>query len=202
MSRHWCYTARMPKLYIIAGPNGAGKTTFAKEFLPHYAKCTNFVNADLIALGLSPFSPSTVSIKAGKLLLKEIDNFIAHKVDFAFESTLSGKTYIGLIKEARSKGYFVHIVFLWIPSMYLAKERIKQRVKQGGHHVPDVDVKRRWTRSLKNFFELYMPLADTWDIFDNSGVDPGLVVKSNEKGLQILNKSLYQQWMKLEVDND
>ncbi len=181
----------MPKLYIIAGPNGAGKTTFAKEFLPNYANCSNFVNADLIALGLAPFSPSSVNIKAGKLLLSEIDNFIVHKADFAFETTLAGKTYVNLIKEAKSKGYFIHIFFLWIPSLQLAKERIKQRVKQGGHHVPDADVKRRLNRSLKNFFDLYMPLADAWDIF-NSEAKPELVVKSNEKGVQILDKKLYK----------
>lgn len=192
----------MPKLYIIAGPNGAGKTTFAKEFLPNYAKCSNFVNADLIAAGLSPFSPSNVNIKAGKLLLAEIDNFMAHKVDFAFETTLAGKTYINLIKEAKSKGYHVHILFLWIPNIQLAKERIKQRVKQGGHHVPDADVKRRLDRSLKNFFDLYMPLADGWDIFDNSTMKPVLVVKSNEKGLKVFDKGLYQYWMNLEVKHD
>jgi predicted ABC-type ATPase len=186
----------MPKLYIIAGPNGAGKTTFAKEFLPNYAKCANFVNADLIALGLSPFSPSHVNIKAGKLLLTEIDNFIKSRVDFAFESTLAGKTYVNLIKEAKSKGYFIHIFFLWIPNIYLAKERIKQRVKQGGHHVPDEDVERRLDRSTKNFFGLYMPLANAWDIFDNSGLKPALIVKSNEKGLQIFDKDLYQHWIK------
>jgi len=186
----------MPKLYIIAGPNGAGKTTFAKEFLPNYAKCPNFVNADLIASGLAPFSPSNASIKAGRLLLAEIDNYICQRSDFAFESTLAGRTYVNLIKEARSKGYFVHIFFLWIPGMSLAKERIKQRVKQGGHHVPDLDVQRRLDRSLKNFFNLYMPLADAWDIFDNSAMKPVLIAKLNEKGLQILNKSLYQQWIK------
>ena len=114
----------MPKLYVIAGPNGAGKTTFAKEYLPHYAKCSNFVNADLIAMGISPFSPAAASIKAGKLLLKEIDRFISYKEDFAFETTLAGKAYINLIKEAKSKGYSVHILFLWIPSLQLAKERI------------------------------------------------------------------------------
>ncbi len=182
----------MPKLYIIAGPNGAGKTTFAKEFLPSYAKCSNFVNADLIALGLSPFSPAQVSIKAGKLLLGEIDNFIIRKMDFAFETTLAGRTYINLIKEVKSKGYSVHIFFLWIPSEDLAKQRIKQRVKQGGHHVPDADVKRRLRRSLKNFFNHYSPLVDGWDIFDNSGSEPKLVVKSNEKGFQIIDKELYR----------
>ena len=185
----------MPKLYIIAGPNGAGKTTFAKEFLPHYAKCPNFVNADLIAMGIAPFSPAAASIKAGKLLLNEIDQFISRNVDFAFESTLAGKTYVHLIKEAKSKGYSVYIFFLWIPSMQLAKERIRQRVKQGGHHVSDADVKRRLDRSLSNFFGLYMPLADAWDIFDNSGMEPILIVKSNEKGLQIFDKALYQRWV-------
>ena len=186
----------MPKLYIIAGPNGAGKTTFAKEFLPNYAKCSNFVNADLIAMGISPFSPEAANIKAGRLLLKEIDQFISNKDDFAFETTLAGKTYINLIKEAKSKGYSVHILFLWIPSLQLAKERIKQRVKQGGHHVPDEDIKRRLERSLKNFFDLYMSLADSWEIFDNSAAKPAPIVKFNEKGLQVIDKELYQQWDK------
>ena len=186
----------MPRLYIIAGPNGAGKTTFAKEFLPHYAKCQNFVNADLIASGLAPFSPANASIKAGKLLLAEIDSFISRKVDFAFETTLAGKAYVNLIKEAKLKGYHVHIFFLWIPSLSLAKERIKQRVLQGGHHVPDIDVQRRLERSLNNFFSLYNSMADAWDFFDNSGMKPLLVAKSNEKGLQILNQTLYQQWVK------
>ena len=186
----------MPKLYIIAGPNGAGKTTFAKEFLPHYARCSNFVNADLIAMGIAPFSPAAASIKAGKLLLREIDQFISRNIDFAFETTLAGRTYIHLIKDARSKGYSVHIFFLWIPNMHLATERIKQRVRQGGHHVPDADVKRRLDRSLSNFFSLYMPLADAWDIFDNSAAKPVLVVKSNEKGLQVFDTKLYQQWAK------
>jgi predicted ABC-type ATPase len=186
----------MSKLYIIAGPNGAGKTTFAKEFLPSYAKCSNFVNADLIALGLAPFTPSQVSIKAGKLLLNEIDNFISRKADFAFETTLSGKAYVNLLKEAKSKGYFIHIFFLWIPSEDLAKQRIKQRVKQGGHNVPDADVKRRLGRSLKNFLNLYSSLADAWDIVNNSGPEPEWVVKFNAKGLQILDKDLYKDLIK------
>ncbi|MCC6759077.1 MAG: zeta toxin family protein [Candidatus Omnitrophica bacterium] len=192
----------MPNLYIIAGPNGAGKTTFAKEFLPKYAKCNNFVNADLIAMGISPFSPSTASVKAGKLLLKEIDQFIGRRDDFAVETTLAGKTYVNLIKEAKAKGYSVYIFFLWIPSLKLATERIKQRVKQGGHHVPDADVKRRLERSLGNFFSLYMPLADAWDIFDNSADEPRLIVKYNEKGLQILDRALYKQWTNLGAKHD
>lgn len=181
----------MPKLYIIAGPNGAGKTTFAKEFLPHYARCSNFVNADLIALGLAPFSPANAGIKAGKLLLAEIDNFIAHKVDFAFESTLSGKAYVSLFKKAKAKGYVITIFYLSIPDDKLAQERINQRVKEGGHHVPAVDIKRRFDRSWKNFINLYMPLARSWFLFDNAGLKPVEIAKCDHGKIKVLNKFLY-----------
>jgi len=162
----------MPKLYIIAGPNGAGKTTFAKKFLPEYARCPNFVNADLIAQGLAPFSPSKVSIKAGRLLLGQINEFIHKKEDFAFETTFAGRSYLSLIKGVKRRGYSVHVFFLWIPSVKLAQERIKQRVKEGGHDIPVEDIKRRFNRSQKNFFELYQSVCDSWIIFDNSGAKP------------------------------
>ena len=183
----------MPRLYIIAGPNGAGKTTFAKEFLPHYAKCSNFVNADLIALGLSPFSPSLVSIKAGKLLLGQIKEFIHAKFDFAFESTLSGKAYISLIKEVKSKGYIVTVFFLWIPDVKLARERIKQRVKDGGHDVPFEDVKRRFQRSKLNFLKLYEPLCDSWILFDNSESKPREISCKEYVGLSDLNNQFFKE---------
>ncbi len=183
----------MPKLYIIAGPNGAGKTTFAKEFLPKYAHCANFINADLIALGLAPFSPSKVQIKAGKLLIEQINLFLRDKVDFAFESTLSGRTYISLLKEAKDSGYAITIFYLTIPSDKLAQERIKQRVKEGGHHVPTVDIKRRFDRSWRNFFNLYMPLAQSWFLFDNAGLEPVEIAKCDQGNIKILNKFLYQE---------
>ncbi len=122
----------MPKLYIIAGPNGAGKTTFAKEFLPHYAQCSNFVNADLIAMGIAPFSPAAASIKAGKLLLNEIDRFMSHRDDFAFETTLAGKTYIKLIEEAKSKGYSVHIFFYGYQVCSLLKNGLSNGLNKAG----------------------------------------------------------------------
>jgi len=187
----------MPTLYIIAGPNGSGKTTFAKEFLPYYAKCSNFVNADLIALGLSPFSPASVNIKAGKLLLKEIDQFIAHKVDFAFETTLSGKAYISLFKEAKAKGYRITVFYLSIPSNKLAQERVKQRVKEGGHHVPIVDINRRFNRSWQNFINLYMPLTDSWLLLDNSMLKPIEVAKCDHGKVEVLNKFLYKELMEV-----
>jgi predicted ABC-type ATPase len=181
----------MSKLYIIAGPNGAGKTTFAKEFLPHYAKCPNFVNADLIASGLSPFSPSAVNIKAGKLLLGQVKEFIHQKADFAFESTLSGRSYVSLIKDVKRKGYSVTIFFLWIPDVKLARERIKQRVKAGGHDVPFEDVKRRFQRSRVNFLKLYGPLCDSWILFDNASGKPKEIVQKDRGGVKILNKEYY-----------
>lgn len=181
----------MPKLYIIAGPNGAGKTTFAKEFLPNYAKCSNFVNADLIALGLSPFSPSSVNIKAGKLLLGQVKGFIRQKVDFAFESTLSGRSYVSLIKDVKRGGYSVTIFFLWIPDVKLARERIKQRVKDGGHDVPYEDVKRRFQRSRHNFLKLYEPLCDSWLLFDNSSGKPEEIAQKDQGRVKIINKGYY-----------
>ena len=155
-------------VYIIAGPNGSGKTTFAKEFLPNYAKCPNFVNADLIAQGLSPFSPQQVAIKAGKLVLQQIKEYTERNVDFGFETTLAGRTYLRHFLGLKEKGYKLHLFFLWIPSSQLAIARIKDRVAQGGHHIPSKDVKRRFERSLVNFFNMYRPSIDTWLLFDNS----------------------------------
>ena len=182
----------MPKLYIIAGPNGAGKTTFAKEFLPNHAHCSNFVNADLIAAGLSPFSPSSVSIKAGKLLLAQIQEFLGQKADFAFESTLSGRTYVSLIKKIKKLGYSVTVFFLWIPDIKLAHERIKQRVKSGGHDVPFDDVKRRFERSRNNFIKLYEPLCDAWVLFDNSARRYAEISRGEKGKVIIFNPSFHK----------
>ena len=123
-------------LYIIAGPNGSGKTTFARKFLPDRTDCTQFINADLIAQGLSPFSPVVAAMKAGRLVLKEIEELSGKGLSFAFETTLSGKTYISLLNKLRNRGYRIHLFFLWIPSSILALERIKERVKSGGHDAP------------------------------------------------------------------
>ena len=181
----------MPKLHIVAGPNGSGKTTFAREFLPKYAQCSNFINADLIAMGLSPFKPAQVQLTAGKILLKQVDDMLHNRKDFAFESTLAGKTYVRLIKEAKALGYTVHIYYLWIPSADLAKERIKQRVKQGGHHVPSVDVDRRYPRSLSHFLDVYGPMVDSWEIFDNAEGEPRVIAKRDEKSLMIVDEEMY-----------
>ncbi|MBW2016860.1 MAG: zeta toxin family protein [Deltaproteobacteria bacterium] len=164
--------------YIIAGVNGSGKTTFAKEFLPFEARCINFVNADLIAEGLAPFRPENAAIKAAKIMIQQIDECIRKEESFAFETTLSGRRYIRKIKEMKAKGYDVVIYFLKLASVDLAIERVKMRVLQGGHNVPEKDIKRRFDRSWNNFEHVYKPLVDAWVVFDTSSYPPIIVDKS------------------------
>lgn len=183
-------------VYIIAGPNGSGKTTFAVKFLPVYANCPNFINADLIARGLSPFSPGAAAIKAGKLMLEQIHEFVEMKADFAFETTLSGKLYVKLFESLKEKGYKIQIFFLWVPDVELVLSRIKSRVAQGGHDVPTNDVLRRFNRSIRNFFKLYRPLADSWMLFDNSGIIPILIAEGRNGKLKIVNETTYENIIK------
>jgi predicted ABC-type ATPase len=158
-----------PRCIIIAGPNGAGKTTFAREFLPKDAGVVHFVNVDLLAAGLSPLKPQLAALNAGKLFLGELDRLAKSRLDFAFESTLSGLIYLSRIKRWRAAGYRIEIIFLRLASVQLALRRIAARVKQGGHDVPRADVMRRFTRGWKNFETAYKPLADAWTVYDNSG---------------------------------
>lgn len=164
-----------PRCVIIAGPNGSGKTTFAREFLPKDAAVINFVNADLIAGGLSPFRPELAALAAGRLVLKELDRLFAARADFAFESTLSGTGYVGRLRRWKATGYRVEIVYLRVTSPQLSIRRIAARVKQGGHDVPTRDVLRRFDRSWTNFETVYRALADAWTVYDNSGTEPRLV---------------------------
>jgi len=182
----------VPKnVYIIAGPNGSGKTTFAKMFLPDYVECPNFVNADLIAQGLAPFAPRNAAIKAGRLVLRQIHEFAERGSDFAFETTLAGKSYATLFSALKKKGYALHLFFLWIPNPELAIERIKDRVREGGHHVPAEDVRRRFVRGLDNFFKLYEPLLDSWVLFDNSGTKPLLIAKKRNDHTEVVYEELF-----------
>ena len=164
-----------PRCIIIAGPNGAGKTTFAREFLPKDARVVHFVNADLLAAGLSPLNPDLAALNAGKLFLKELDRLAKARVDFAFESTLSGLTSVSRLKRWKAAGYRIEIIFLRLASPQLALRRIAARVKQGGHDVPRADVLRRFVRGLENFEAAYKPLADAWKVYDNSSDQPQLL---------------------------
>lgn len=165
---------RLSRCIIIAGPNGAGKTTFAREFLPREA-VIHFVNADLLAAGLSPLKPALAALSAGRLFLAELDRLAAARQDFAFESTLSGLTYASRLKRWKSEGYQLEIFFLRLASVQLALRRIAARVKQGGHNVPHSDVSRRFERGWSNFQKTYKSLADKWEVYDNSGDGPRLL---------------------------
>ena len=181
------------KIIIIAGPNGAGKTSFALEFLPREGNCPVFVNADLIAAGISPFIPETVSFHAGRIMIGEIKRHVFNGDSFAFETTLSGQSYVNLFKKLKAKGYSLHLFFLWLPSPELAILRVKDRVSEGGHNVPAEDVRRRFFRGIGNLFELYIPLLDSWMLFDNSGMEPELIAKGKEGIRKIINEDLFDE---------
>ena len=165
----------MPRCIIIAGPNGAGKTTFAREFLPKDAGVLHFVNADLIAAGLSPLKPDLASRAAGRMMLSELDRLSKAREDFAFETTLSGKTYLERIRKWKKSSYRIEIVFLKLDSSGISLKRIASRVAQGGHDVPKSDVLRRFKRGWSNFGKLYRPLADLCWVYDASGDVPLLL---------------------------
>ncbi|TKB71755.1 MAG: Zeta toxin family protein [Nitrospira sp.] len=168
-------TVRPPRCIIIAGPNGAGKTTFAREFLLRETGVIHFVNADLIAGGLSPLRPELAARQAGRLVLTELTRLAKAREDFAFESTLSGRTYLRLLTEWKTTGYQITIIFLSLTSPQLALQRIASRVRQGGHDIPRADVVRRFQRSWDNYHTLYRPLAHGWAVYDNSCDAPTLL---------------------------
>ncbi len=178
-------------LYIVAGPNGAGKTTFARTFLPKYAACRNFVNADLIAQGLAPFDPQRAAVKAGRLVLLQIRQFARAGTDFGFETTLSGRAYLNLLGELKASGYRLHFFFLWVSDSKLAIARIRDRVAAGGHAVPAEDVRRRFARSIENFFTAYRHLGE-WMLFDNSGPEPLLVARCGDGDETVVHRALWE----------
>jgi predicted ABC-type ATPase len=178
-------------VYIIAGPNGAGKTTFAGKFLPKYADCRNFINADMIALGMSPFSPDSAAIRAGRLMLEEIELSAGRGIDFGFETTLSGRTHLGVIRRLKELGYQAHFFYLWVPSVELTLARIRERVLRGGHDVPESVVRRRFDRSIRNFLAHYRLLADGWMLFDNSSARPALLASQKHGMLRLVHAKRY-----------
>ncbi len=166
------------KIIIIAGPNGAGKTTFAREFLPTDEACLHFVNADLIAAGLSPFAPETAALQAGRLMLTQIAAHVSHGRSFALETTLSGLAYTQKIPQWRAAGYAIALHFLALPSADVAIERVAQRVRQGGHNIAQDVIRRRFASGQANLAR-YCALVDVWDVYDNSGPVPILINEGN-----------------------
>ncbi|GAB3362815.1 MULTISPECIES: AAA family ATPase [Giesbergeria] len=163
------------KVIIIAGPNGAGKTTFAREFLPNEADCPQFLNADLIAAGLAPFAPESAALPAARLMLAELERHFQARQSFAFETTLSGRAYLRHIARWRAAGYRVELIFLRLASAQEAVARVAQRVKQGGHHIPEAVIRRRFDAGLDNLSRHYAPAVDAWALYDNSGEEPILL---------------------------
>ncbi|MFH2060282.1 MAG: zeta toxin family protein [Pseudomonadota bacterium] len=166
------------KCYIIAGPNGAGKTTFANEFLPIEGECLNFINADLIAKGLSPFQPDKVALKAGKLMVQQMNELASKGKSFAVETTFSSKDYISRINNWKLLGYYIIVYYLKLQSVELAIERVKLRVSKGGHNITEDVIRRRYGRSWLNFQQIYKHLADVWTVFDNSEKFPIILDES------------------------
>lgn len=163
------------KIIIIAGPNGAGKTTFARSFLPAEAQLPRFINADLIAAGLAPFAPETAAIKAARLMLKEIDECVRRGDSFAFETTLSGHGYLQHIAQWRAQGYRVSLYFLRLPNPETARARVAERVRQGGHDIPEPIIRRRFAAGWDNFQQHYRAAVDDWALYDNTGSQPVLL---------------------------
>lgn len=174
----------MPNLYIVAGCNGAGKTTASYTVLPEMLNCKEFVNADEIARGLSPFQPENVPIEAGKIMLARIHGLLKLKSDFAFETTLSARHFVKVIEEAQNLGYFVTLIFLWLESKELAIERVKLRVNNGGHGIPKEVIINRYKKGLENLFKLYIPVCDYWMVLDNS-INPLKLIAEGLKSAKI-----------------
>jgi predicted ABC-type ATPase len=178
----------MPNLYIIAGCNGAGKTTASYTLLPEILNCPEFVNADNIARGLSPFNVEGVAIEAARIMLTRLNELLAMNVDFALETTLSTKSYVSFIKRAKLKGYKVHLIFFWLNSIKLAKLRVEQRVIEGGHNIPSEVIERRYKAGIKNFNLLYKDIVDDWRIFDNSSSERKLIAEKFSKKVILINE--------------
>jgi predicted ABC-type ATPase len=170
-----------PRLYVIGGPNGAGKTTFAMEYLPRHARCFEFVNADLIATGISPFRPESAAVGAGRALVHRVRELIARGDDLAVETTLAGRSIVGTMRDARRRGFVVHLYYLWVSSPEVSLARIAARVARGGHDVPEEDVRRRFRRGLVNLWDTCMQEADTWMLIENESNEPRAIAWRTEE---------------------
>ncbi|MDB5155678.1 MAG: Zeta toxin [Mucilaginibacter sp.] len=182
----------MPNLYIIAGCNGAGKTTASYTVLPKLLNCHEFVNADNIAAGLSPFKPESVAFEAGRIMLQRINDLLLTGQDFAFETTLSTRSYVSFIRKSKALGYSVTLLYFWLSSPQMAIERVAKRVSQGGHYIPDNVVTRRYYRGISNLLNLYIKVCDNWIVIDNRYPTP-VIIANNIDGLgeTVINSDIW-----------
>lgn len=174
-----------PDLFIIAGPNGAGKTTYARRFLPEETRTREFVNADMIAAGLSPFAPDRAAFEAGRIMLRRLRELTARRESFSFETTLSGRAYAPLLREMCAAGYRVSLDFLWIPQLDITRNRVRQRVRKGGHDIPDDVQERRFLLGIQNLATLYRPLLSRWRLYDNLHDNPQLIAQEENGCLDV-----------------
>ena len=186
-----------PICWIIAGPHGAGKTTFALDYLPSVVNCRNFVNADLIAAGLAPLAPGSKNLAAGRVFLREVKHYIEQRQDFGFETTLSGISYLNLIKDLRLKGWRVVLAYLALPSLEMAKFRVAERVRHGGHDIPEDVLERRFFRSLSNFFDEFVLLPDQVMCYCNSDTEPQLIFTQQCTHRKVIEPTLLNQLIDL-----
>ena len=184
-----------PNLYIIAGPNGAGKTTASFNLLPDVLHCPNFVNADEIARGLSPFAPEIVAFQAGRIMLQRIDELLPQKVDFAIETTLATRSYVQLVRRAQALGYKVHMIFFFLENEEQAIQRVAQRVSNGGHNIPEEDIRRRFKRGIYNLINLYMPVCDSVLVYNNIKTPAQLMArkKNQSEDIELIEPEMWNQ---------
>lgn len=187
----------MPHLIIISGPNGSGKTSTAPRILRDALHVVDYVNADVIAQGLSGFQPEKASIQAGRIMLKRIQELSEEGSNFAFETTLASRSFMNLVSKLKQSGYQFHLIFLWLKDVDLAISRVSERVKMGGHSIPEETIRRRYKVGLNNFFSLYKPLADSWQIYDNSDFSQLPLVASGVNLSNDLNIANEQIWKHL-----
>ena len=192
----------MPNLYIIAGCNGAGKTTASYTVLPELLNCYEFVNADNIAAGISPFNAESVALGAGRIMLQRIDELLKQKVDFAIETTLSTRSYVSMIQKVQQNGYNVMLLYFWLKSPQMAMQRVAKRVSKGGHNIPEDVIIRRYYRGIKNLINLYIPISHTWLLVDNTSVEPVFVAQGGfQFETNIINTDIWDTILKQSHDN-
>lgn len=191
-------SSTMPQVFMIGGPNGSGKTTCAMDLMPSLLECEEYVNADAIAAGLSPFRPETTAMQAGRLMLDRIHQLALLKKDFAFETTMASKNFVPFLKDCQLAGYSVNMLFLWVESVELAIGRVADRVLLGGHAIPETTIRRRYLRGIQNFFMLYKELADSWAVYDNSTIGPLLIAKGEKRETLVVNQqSIWKELLEL-----